>query len=63
MIAWGTCGRRTPEAIFRAWMRSKLTAASSSAKRWRDVGIGRAAGTFRGASGVRMYTVDFGRRV
>ena len=32
-------------------------------KRWRDVGIGCARGTYKGISGVVMYTVDFGRRV
>ena len=31
--------------------------------RWRDVGIGCSRGTFKGLSGVVMYTVDFGRRV
>ena len=32
-------------------------------KRWRDVGLGCARGTYKGYSGVVMYTVDFGRRV
>jgi hypothetical protein len=30
---------------------------------FRDIGVGRVAGTLGGLDGVSMFTVDFGRRV
>ena len=63
VIAWGKSYRGTPEAIFKAWMHSSEHRHIILIKRWRDVGLGACRGTFRGLSGVVMYTVDFGRRV
>ena len=63
VIAWGKSSRGTPEAVFKAWMRSSEHRRIILIKRWRDVGLGACRGTFRGLSGVVMYTVDFGRRV
>lgn len=63
VIAWGSGSAGSPARVFRSWMRCSLHRAILLGKRWRDVGIGRAQGTFRGLSGVRMYTVDVGRRV
>ena len=63
VIAWGMSVRGTPQAIFRAWMHSSSHRQVILARRWRDVGIGCARGSYRGLSGVIMYTVDFGRRV
>jgi uncharacterized protein YkwD len=63
VIAWGVSVRGTPRAVFTAWMRSSSHRRVILARRWRDVGIGCARGSYRGLSGAVMYTVDFGRRV
>jgi uncharacterized protein YkwD len=63
VIAWGVSYRGTPESIFRGWMNSTAHRRIILGRSWRDVGIGCARGTFKGMSGVIMYTVDFGRRV
>ncbi len=63
VIAWGTSSKGTPERIVRGWMRSRSHRRIILGKRWRDVGIGCARGTFKGRPGAIMYTVDFGRRV
>ena len=63
VIAWGVSVRGTPQAVFKAWMRSSPHRQVILTKRWRDVGIGCARGSFKGMSGVVMYTIDFGRRV
>ena len=54
--------RARAQAIFKAWMGSSGHRTVILDKRWRDVGIGCAQGSFRGLSGTLMYTVDFGRR-
>jgi uncharacterized protein YkwD len=64
VIGWGagsTYG--SPKAIFRAWMQSTAHRTVIFARRWRDVGVGRALGTYAGIADVRMFTVDFGRRI
>jgi uncharacterized protein YkwD len=63
VIAWGSSSRGTPRSIFKSWMRSSTHRRVILTKRWRDVGIGCARGTYRGFSGAVMYTIDFGRRV
>jgi uncharacterized protein YkwD len=63
VIAWGSGARGTPQAIFKAWMRSSGHRKVILTKRWRDVGIGCSRGTFKGIGGVCMWTVDLGRRV
>jgi uncharacterized protein YkwD len=61
-IGWGRSLAGTPRAVFSAWMRSAYHRAIILGRRWRDVGIGCVSGTFQGASGSWMYTVDVGRR-
>jgi uncharacterized protein YkwD len=63
VIAWGSGARGTPQAIFRAWMNSGGHRSIILTRRWRDVGVGCSRGTFKGISGVCMWTVDVGRRV
>jgi uncharacterized protein YkwD len=63
VIAWGCGTRGTPQAVLRAWMGSSSHRSIILGKRWRDVGVGCARGTFKGMHGVVMYTVDVGRRV
>jgi uncharacterized protein YkwD len=63
VIAWGASTRGSPERVLRSWMRSGAHRQVILSSRWRDVGVGCARGTYRGLSGVKMYTVDFGRRV
>jgi len=62
VIGWGTNTAGAPGAVFESWMRSASHRAIILDRRWRDVGIGCASGTFTGASGSWMYTVDVGRR-
>ncbi len=62
VIGWGKGTAGTAAAIVKAWMGSSGHRAVILDRRWRDVGIGCAEGTFRGLAGTRMYTVDFGRR-
>lgn len=63
VIAWGYGSRGSPRAVFKAWMHSSTHRRIILGRRWRDVGVGCARGTFKGLSGVRMWTVDVGRRV
>ena len=62
VIGWGMSSVGTPQAIFRSWMRSAYHRSIILGRRWRDAGVGCASGTFNGASGSWMYTVDVGRR-
>jgi uncharacterized protein YkwD len=62
VIAYGSSSRGTPASIFKSWMRSSSHRQVILTARWRDAGIGCARGTYRGYSGVVMYTIDFGRR-
>jgi uncharacterized protein YkwD len=62
VIGWGRSSAGTPRAIFSSWMRSAYHRSIILGRRWRDVGVGCVSGTFQGASGSWMYTVDVGRR-
>ena len=63
VIAWGSGTRGRPASVFKAWMNSSTHRRVILSARWRDVGIGCSRGTYKGLSGVVMYTVDFGRRI
>ena len=63
VIALGSSYKGTPESIFKGWMGSSAHRQIILSARWRDCGIGCARGSYRGFSGVMMYTIDFGRRV
>ena len=62
VIGWGKSFAGTPQAVFGSWMRSAYHRSIILGRRWRDVGVGCASGTFKGASGSWVYTVDVGRR-
>jgi uncharacterized protein YkwD len=62
VIALGSSSKGTPESMFRGWMSSSGHRRIVLTKRWRDVGLGCARGTYKGYSGVVVFTVDFGRR-
>jgi uncharacterized protein YkwD len=62
VIGRGVGARGTPRAIFTSWMRSPVHRSVLLGKRWRDVGVGAAAGSFCGLSGSVLFTVDVGRR-
>ena len=62
VICRGAGARGTPQAIFASWMGSSYHRSVLLGKRWRDVGIGAASGSFRGLSGSVCFTVDLGRR-
>ena len=61
-IAFGYGPGGTPKAIFEAWMHSAPHRAVIYNKRFRNVGVGRAKGTFRGISGMVFFTLDCGAR-
>ncbi len=61
-IAFGYDSGGTPKAIFEAWMHSAPHRAVIYDKRFRNVGVGRAKGTFRGISGMVFFTLDCGAR-
>jgi uncharacterized protein YkwD len=63
IIGWGAGTTGNAKAVFRAWMNSSGHRAVILRGRWRDVGVGRALGTYAGIGDVRMFTVDFGRRI
>ena len=56
----GRYGR--PGNVFKRWMKSSGHRANILDRRFREVGIGTATGTFKGKKGYTMYTVDFGTR-
>jgi uncharacterized protein YkwD len=61
-IAGGSGKYARPGNIFRRWMKSSGHRANILDKRFREVGIGTATGTYKGQKGYTMYTVDFGTR-
>lgn len=54
--------RATAVATVARWMRSSVHRRILLDPKWRDVGVGRAKGTFKGLRGTVLTTVDFGRR-
>ena len=62
-IAYGYQASGTPHAIFMAWWHSPAHRRVLLTKRLRNLGIGRAAGTFKGVSGIIFFTLDCGVRV
>ncbi len=49
--------------MFRQFMESRAHRSVILQRSFRDVGVGAAMGSLRGLTGVRMFTIDFGRRV
>jgi uncharacterized protein YkwD len=62
IIGWGR-GSKAAAIVFRQWMKSPVHRAVILQRSFRDIGVGRVAGTLGGLDGVSMFTVDFGRRV
>ncbi|HXE46496.1 MAG TPA: CAP domain-containing protein [Conexibacter sp.] len=58
-IGWGSGGLAQPIAMVRAWMHSPPHRANILSRRFRDIGIGIAAGAPVGGRGA-TYTTDFG---
>jgi uncharacterized protein YkwD len=61
-IAWGAGSRGSPAKVFKGWMDGRVHRSHILAKKFREVGIGSATGSYKGTDGVTMYTVDFGTR-
>ncbi len=61
-IAYGYQASATPHAIFMAWWHSPAHRRVLLTKRFRNLGIGRAKGTFKGLDGVVLFTLDCGAR-
>lgn len=61
-IAWGSGSYGAPDRIVQNWMNSPGHRANILNGNLREIGIGVAAGTYRGYAGARMWTADFGRR-
>ncbi len=65
-IAWGTAAFASPQATVRAWMKSPSHRRLILTKAFRDVGIGRAVGSFAAGDtvlqDVTYFTLDLGVR-
>ena len=61
-IAWGSGRYASPANTFRRWMDSPGHKANILNRRFREIGVGTASGTYNGHENVTMYTVDFGTR-
>jgi uncharacterized protein YkwD len=61
-IAGGSGPYGRPANVFRRWMRSSGHRSNNLDRRFREIGLGVASGTYRGTRGYKMYTVDFGTR-
>lgn len=61
-IAGGAGRYARPDNTFKRWMNSGGHRTNILDRRFREVGIGTATGTFEGKRGYTMYTVDFGTR-
>ena len=62
-LAWGSGSRATPRSRVRAWLKSPGHRPILLSKRYREVGIGMAAGApQRGVKGAGTYAADFGLR-
>ena len=61
-IAYGYQASAAPHAIFMAWWHSPAHRRVMLTRRFRNLGIGRASGTFKGVSGIVFYTLDCGAR-
>jgi len=62
IIGWGRDSAARARSVFRRFMKSKVHRAVILRPCFRDVGVGAATGSLRSLTGVRMFTVDFGRR-
>jgi len=62
-LARGSGLYATPEVVVRMLLKSKRHRAVLLSRRWRDIGVGRVRGTFRGRAATTLTTVDFGLRV
>ena len=62
-IAYGYQASGTPHAIFMAWWHSPAHRHVMLTKRLRNLGIGRASGTFKGVDGIVFFTLDCGVRI
>jgi uncharacterized protein YkwD len=61
-IAYGVGLLGTPQAIMKAWMKSKSHKAIILTKAFKDVGLGRAKGEYNGTDDTFMFTLDCGKR-
>lgn len=62
-LAAGSGAYAAPQMVVRMLLRSKPHRRVLLGRGWRDIGVGRRSGAFRGRSRVVLTTVDFGRRV
>ena len=62
-IAYGHGTRGSAKGVFTAWMKSKAHRAIILTRAFRNAGIGRARGTYRGVDGMVFFTLDCGRRI
>lgn len=62
-IAYGSGSYGEPDSIMRSWMNSDGHRRNILNRKYREIGIGTYTGTFKGKTGVTMYTADFGTRL
>lgn len=61
-IAWGSGSRGSVRSIMSAWLNSTAHRENIFKARYRDKGVGLVKGTFKGYSGVQVWTTHFGHR-
>ena len=61
-IYWGSGTSASPDSAHKWWMNSAGHKANILNRDFREVGIGVKTGTFKGYTGAKLYTVDFGVR-
>lgn len=61
-VAWGSGPYASPGSRFETWMKSTGHRTNILDKRFREIGVGTARGTFKGNANATTYTVDFGTR-
>lgn len=61
-IGWGCGSSGAPDDVFKWWMNSPDHRSNILGKKFREIGIGAVAGTYKTCTQATIYTVDFGAR-
>lgn len=61
-LALGSGAKGAPGDRFQAWMKSPSHKPNILDRRFREIGIGAATGTYQGTANTTIYTADFGAR-
>lgn len=61
-VAWGSGPYASPQSRFETWMKSPGHRTNILNRKFREIGVGTARGTFKRNANATTYTVDFGTR-